>query len=296
MLGSLTVLGTGGTSGTLTAANGFLLEKGKNLAGQGTINGEFHNDGDVSGGGTGIIFNDLVTGTGSANNVTYNGGFSPGNSPAEVFLRGTTNLAAANTLFIELGGFTPGGEFDRLSSTGTVNIDGTLDVSFLNGFVPSNGDSFEIIGAAAVNGIFDTTRLPTLPLGLEWDVICEADSVTLNVFALATVLTDSALNDGPPNPNRSGIGTLGLTFDLPVNVAGVTTLMLFNHTTGQPVDVSTASLGGNGSPVVTWNLSSLLLPDGRYTAELIRSQVNTTVGGPLAQAFGVRIPCPGRRS
>ena len=284
VLGSLTVLGNGGVSGTLTAANGFLLEEGKNLVGQGTVNGEFHNDGDVSGGGAGIVFNDLVTGIGSANNVTYNGGFSPGHSPAEVFLRGTANLAASNTLFIELGGLTPGGQFDRLASTGTVNVDGTLDVSFINGFTPAAGHSFEIIGATAVNGTFDTANLPTLPLGLDWNVIYAADSVTLNVFALPTFLTTAAINGGPPNPNRSGIGTLGLTFDLPVNVAGVTTLTIFNHTTGMPVDVSSASLTGNGSPIVTWNLSSLTLPDGRYTAELIRAQVNTTVGGPLAQA------------
>ena len=85
--------------------------------------------------------------------------------------------------------------------------------------------------------------------------------------------------------NRSGIGTLALAFNVPANVAGVTTLTLFNHTTVQPVDLSTASLGGDGSPVVTWDLNGLTLPDGRYTAELIRSQVNTTVGGPLAQAF-----------
>ena len=285
VLGSLTVLGTGGMSGTLTAANGFLLEEGKNLTGQGTVNGEFHNDGHVAGTGTGIVFSDLVTGIGSATNVTYNGGFSPGHSPAEVDLAGIANLASTNTLFIELGGLTPGGQFDRLASTGTVNVDGTLEVSFIDGFVPASGHSFEIIGADAVNGTFDAVNLPTLPLGLDWDVVYAADSVTLNVFALPTFLTTAAINGGLPNQNRSGIGTLGLTFDLPVNVAGVTTLTLFNHTIGMPVDISTASLGGNGSPVVTWNLASLSLPDGRYTAELIRSQVNTTVGGPLARAF-----------
>ena len=287
VLGSLTVLGSGGASGTLTAANGFLLEEGKNLIGQGTVNGEFHNDGDVSGGGTGIVFNDLVTGIGSANNVTYNGGFSPGHSPAEVFLRGTTSLAAANTLFIELGGLTPGGQFDRLSSTGTVNVDGTLDVSFINGFVPANGDSFEIIGASAVNGTFNTTNLPTLPLGLEWDVLYAPDSVTLDVFALATAVTDTAFNAPAPNPNRSGIGTLDVLFDLPVNVAGVTSLSLFNHTTGQPVNIATASLSGNGTPLVSWNLSGLTLPDGRYTAEVTTSQVTTTVGGPLASTYAI---------
>ena len=233
------------------------------------------------------MFNDLVTGIGSANNVTYNGGFSPGHSPAEVFLRGTTSLAAANTLFIELGGLTPGGQFDRLSSTGTVNVDGTLDVSFINGFVPANGDSFEIIGASAVNGTFDMTNLPTLPLGLEWDVVYAADSVTLDVFALATAVTDTAFNAPAPNPNRSGIGTLDVLFDLPVNVAGVTSLSLFNHTTGQPVSIATATLSGNGTPLVSWDLSSLTLPDGRYTAEVTTSQVTTTVGGPLASAYAI---------
>jgi hypothetical protein len=173
-----------------------------NLIGQGTVNGEFHNDGDVSGGGTAIVFNDLVTGIGSANNATYNRVFCPGHSPAEVFLRGTANLAAANTLFIELGGLTPGSQFDRIASTGTVN----LDVSFINGFTPSNGDSFEIIGAATVSGTFDATNLPTLPLGLEWDVVCGTDAVTLNVFALPAFLSSAAINGDPLNPNRSGIG------------------------------------------------------------------------------------------
>ena len=228
--------------------------------------------------------------------MTYNGGFSPGHSPAEVFLRGTANLGAANTLFIELGGFTPGGQFDRLSSTGTVNVDGTLDVSFINGFTPANGDSFEIIGASTVNGTFDTTNLPALPLGLEWNVVYEADAVRLDVFALATAVTDTALNAPAPNPNRSGIGTLDLTFDLPVNVAGVTSLTLFNHTTGMPVDISTAALSGNGSPIVTWNLAGLTLPDGRYTAEIIRSQVSHDRRRTAGEGVCDRVPRPFGRS
>ena len=287
VLGSLTTLGSGMLSGTLTAANGFLLEEGKNLIGQGTVNGEFHNDGDVSGSGTGIVFNDLVTGIGSANNVTYNGGFSPGHSPAEVFLRGTTNFGSANTLFIELGGLVPGDQFDRLNSSGTIGVDGTLDVSYINGFTPAAGNSFEFISANAVNGTFGTVNLPTLPLGLEWEVVYSADAITLNVFALATAVTDTAFNGPAPNANRSGIGTLDLSFDLPVNVAGVTSLSLFNHTTGQPVNMAAAALSGNGTPIVSWDLSSLTLPDGRYTAEVTTSQVTTTVGGPLASTYAI---------
>ena len=107
-------------------------------------------------------------------------------------------------------------------------------------------------------------------------------------FAMLPVsLVSAVVNGSPTNSNRSGIGTLDLTFDLPVSVSGVTSLALFNHSTGQPVDISTATLTGNGTPVVSWQLSALTLPDGRYTAEIRESQVTTAVGGPLASTYAI---------
>ena len=57
----------------------------------------------------------------------------------------------SSTLFIELGGTQPGDEFDRVAATGTVALNGTLRVEFIdlrNGYAPRAGDSFEIISAA----------------------------------------------------------------------------------------------------------------------------------------------------
>ncbi len=79
--------------------------------------------------------------------------------------------------------------------------------------------------------------------------------------------TSTAIN-GSANANRSGVGSLTVNFDNPTTVGAATSLNLFNHTTGQSIDLSAATLVNNGSTSVMWDLSAVTLPDGRYTAEL----------------------------
>ncbi|MDC0936664.1 hypothetical protein OAS39_10285, partial [Pirellulales bacterium] len=54
----------------------------------------------------------------------------------------------SNTLFIELGGTTPGTQYDLLTIAGDVTINGLLDVTALGGFVPAIGNDFELIDVA----------------------------------------------------------------------------------------------------------------------------------------------------
>ena len=91
----------------------------------------------------------------------------------------------AATLEVELGGLLPGSEFDRLSVAGQATIDGSLDVSLINGFAPSAGNSFEILAAnGGVFGEFDFTSLPALPGGLAWNVVYANSSVVLEVASV----------------------------------------------------------------------------------------------------------------
>jgi Ca2+-binding RTX toxin-like protein len=73
----------------------------------------------------------------------------------DVLMMGTTVNA---TFAVQLGG-TASGAYDVLRVTGAVGIDGTtLDLSLINGFLPSAGSSFTIIdnqGSDAVQGMFD---------------------------------------------------------------------------------------------------------------------------------------------
>ena len=81
--------------------------------------------------------------------------------------------------------------------------------------------------------------------------------------------------NGGGNPNHSGIRELTVTFDQAVTVGAATDLVVFNHNTGSPVDLSNATLLNNGTTAVTWVLSDgpggnadVVFADGRHTAEL----------------------------
>lgn len=94
------------------------------------------------------------TGTGV---VEYAGDLRPGNSPANVTYEGDVFFNSSAGLFIELGGLTPGTQYDRLTVAGLVTVDGLLDVATIGGFVPTAGNQFIIIdngGTDAVQGTF----------------------------------------------------------------------------------------------------------------------------------------------
>jgi len=147
--GTTTVASTGGMQGT------------------GTINGFVSNHGLING-GSGLAFNGLVSGEGNyAGHVAFNGGFSPGNSPASVTGEYFT-FGPGNILTMELGGTALGTEYDHLIATGEFTLGGTLDVELINGFVPSLGNTFDLFDGP-MNCEFSTLDLPTLSGGLYWD-------------------------------------------------------------------------------------------------------------------------------
>ena len=182
VLGSLTTLGTETDDGTLVAANGFLLGEGRNLSGRGAISGEFHNDGHVISTGT-LVFDSLVSGVGDfSGDVTFNGGVSPGHSPASIDLDGDVTFGASNSLHIELGGTQAGGQHDQLQIAGAATLDGTLSVTLINGFTPAAGDLFDVVTSGGVSGTFSGTSLPALAEGLEWSIEYSTGGVTLAVI------------------------------------------------------------------------------------------------------------------
>ena len=157
--------------GTLMAGNAdpvdthahFLLEQGKNMAGRGTVSGNYKNNGDVIGDGTAagerIVFDSLwtVSGKGTFTNTMIVGTFAPGESPG---VTNGTNQGFSGTVQIELGGATPGSgddNHDQINDTATILLSGspTLEVLPWNSFVPEVGDQFVILTwGVALDGTF----------------------------------------------------------------------------------------------------------------------------------------------
>ena len=199
VLGSLTQVGDGSSGGTLRAANGMLLEQGKNLVGRGTVYGNFINQGNVYGDGSAagqvIAFaaSSTVSGIGSFENVVFNGTYSPGNSPA---ITNLTNgqFSSASSLLIELGGTQPGTQYDRVVDSGVLTLlGGTLNVVLYNGFVPSFGGIFEILQYGQLSGDFGTVNYPALSGGLSWERTTSATAMSIMVVPEPTTYAISAI-------------------------------------------------------------------------------------------------------
>ena len=187
VLGSLTTLGGDGQAGAVEAANGAVLEFGKNIFGFGSVETPDNaatpliNNGNITGNDSieQITLTGYVKGVGTCDNCNITGTDAPGFSTAAVN-RGSVSYNGM--LEIEIGGTSPGSGFDQLNhilGAGIADLGSTLDVSLIDGFAPTAGDKFEFITAASVLGEFDTVFAPVLPGNLQWFVIYDATSVVL---------------------------------------------------------------------------------------------------------------------
>jgi hypothetical protein len=156
--------------GTLNVANGMIVESDGKLLGAGAVNGRVVNHGLIAAGAPGddLVFSDLVSGGGSyVGSIVFNGGFSPGNSPASLNLDWATFGPDAE-LIMELGGTMAGAAHDHLDILGSAALDGTLKVELLGGFTPEDGQVFDLFDGT-LTGQFDDIILPDLADGLSWD-------------------------------------------------------------------------------------------------------------------------------
>ncbi|MDO6759230.1 T9SS type A sorting domain-containing protein [Tamlana sp. 2_MG-2023] len=198
--------------------------------------GEIENNGDINNnfGGDLEIFGTLSgINTGDAGSFSNAGILAPGNlNDATGFYKFdsffTSYVQTANgSINIELGGTVEGDTYDQVIVDDDLTLDGTLNVSLVNGFEPAIGDVFTVLTQGGnISGTFATVNLPTLPAGKKWDVVTYDSSNGVSLTILDSSLGLSEANDALtfnvyPNPtanelNVSGLSTVsnGTIFDL----------------------------------------------------------------------------------
>ncbi len=181
-------------NGTLRVAGGFTNDGVVNFSGATNVIGPVTNSATgkivASGGGPTTFFDDMTnegevrtsagaytvffgavdgsgtfTGTGTVN---FEGDLNPGNSPAALQFAGNVVLGPATDLSMELGGTALGSEYDHVAVAGILSLDGSLDVSLIDDFTPSAGQSFDVLDFGTLSGNFATINLPSVP-DLTWD-------------------------------------------------------------------------------------------------------------------------------
>jgi hypothetical protein len=164
---------TTGTNSTFVGAAGTVeLNSGAVLDARGpfTMNGTFN----------------FLGGTFHVDNYTgdldnQGGTLAPGHSAGNTSISGVYKQEGPATLQIEIGGTTPGTTFDTLHIGGSTVLAGTLNVSLISDFIPSAGNTFQIITAAGgIGGRFTSFVLPALS-GLVWQLDYQPNSLSLIV-------------------------------------------------------------------------------------------------------------------
>jgi hypothetical protein len=136
-------------SGTLSFTNSYLQ-----TAGDTNLNG-----GAIAVSSTLSLMGGVLDGSGDVFASVVNAGrVSPGGDLAAglITIHGSYTQTSAGTLSIEIGGTNAGTDFDQLVVTGAATLDGTLNVSLINGFVPDPGTTFTIMTFASYSGAFAT--------------------------------------------------------------------------------------------------------------------------------------------
>lgn len=141
---------------------------GGTLGGSGKIVGDVVNHGaTINGDATNkLTLAGTVSGTGEFDNINFTGTFSPGFSPAVVNVSNDT-LADNAHLLMEIAGINTG-QYDQLNITGDLQLGGTLEIKFIDGFMPVNDLAFTLFHGHTT-GQFKNIILPDLPSGLHFD-------------------------------------------------------------------------------------------------------------------------------
>ncbi len=141
----------------------------------------------------------LLEGVGTiAGNLINAGTVHPGLSPGTLTVVCSYTRTAAGALNIDLAGGTPGSGYSVLSIFGTAALDGTLNVSLLNGFVPFDGETFTILtdsnvlASVPVTGTFSAFHVFGAPSNVTFTIGYFPNDVILDAHVGQSVVPEPA--------------------------------------------------------------------------------------------------------
>jgi hypothetical protein len=111
--------------------------------------------------------------------LTNSGSIAPGLSPGTLTVTRATQLAAGS-VDVEIAALT---SFDRLAVTGALTLDGALNITLLNGYVPNLGDTFDVVTFGTRSGAFAALNGASIGGGKKFQVTYGTTFVRLTVVA-----------------------------------------------------------------------------------------------------------------
>ena len=121
-----------------------------------------------------------------AGNVQSAGTITPGDSPTQtgqLAVTGSYTQVSTGSLDIGIAGVNAGTQYGQLNVTAGASLGGTLNLSLLNGFVPSVGQTFTILNASSVSGTFAAVNGACINSSEHFTVTYDPGDVVLTVVS-----------------------------------------------------------------------------------------------------------------
>ncbi len=133
-------------------------------------------------------------------NVINSSAVNPGLPLGELAIAGNYQQTASGALNIDLGGYSPGTTFDRVTVAaggggGVAALGGTLTITLTNGFSPTNGATFTFLTANSRVGAFATFNYPSNDIGMV--VSYDLTSAKVTVSNLKPVVANPIADPAP---------------------------------------------------------------------------------------------------
>jgi hypothetical protein len=194
--------------------------------------------------------------------LTNSGQISPGSdgAPGRITISGTFTQTPAGILNIDLGGVAPGKQYDQLVVTGVAALDGTINVSLLNGYTPAAGTIFQFLSFGSHTGTFANVVDTNIHDTVGFDVSYAGTSATLTSKTV-------------PAQAPEAIAFVATLAPLPSNPTG-------------RAPFSTVPVSGSASPAnvpTSWQVGGLTFASGPAPAGVFASSTGILASPPALQ-------------
>ncbi len=244
---------SGSRQATMTAINGGLVELKNGLVDINRLTITLSPTGTVQAGTLQLGQLAQVQGAGALNSSVINSGqFFPGNSPRQQVVNGSFTQTALGRIHVELGGLTPITEYDQLVVNGPASLDGTLNVTLVNGFNPGERDQFDLITYASMDGAISTVNGTILTSGLVLDPQVSTTTFSLRALPELTLASTEVV--------EGNTGIVQAVFQISLSTSVGYDLS---------VDFQTVDDFARSSSDYTFVADTLMIPAGADTATII---------------------------
>ncbi|MBK8721927.1 MAG: hypothetical protein IPL95_06500 [Saprospiraceae bacterium] len=237
-------------NGTVTNTTGSIFDV---LSGTLTLSssGIFINNGDISGSGT-IVYSGAIKGNGTFSfngTVIFNNGstLGPGNSPGKLTFNNSNNTGPS-TYNCEINGVNPITDYDQLNSLSDFTISNTKLVVNWGSFVPTDGQTFDILTCTNRIGQFATVTIPSIS-GMVFFLVYNTNNVQLKAEAAGTFTWDGGAGTTNWNDADNWVPNQVPTLSKDVILNGANVII----PTGYTAAIKSLTISGNATLTIEEN-------------------------------------------